>query len=294
MKTLQRCGVLVLTLALLIGILPVDTILYAKAQSTKKETDVSNKKTSGQMTTLKYPMHQLQKMIQRRGQVMRKTSALDKQGNLIYPVENGNIYFNKTKNTIVKADQTITSATIPSNIEGIPVKAIGNEAFRDCSKLKTISLPKGLEEIGYRAFSDCSSLEKIFIPKTVVRTGKYYGQPGAWFWGCEKLKEIILEEGTSRIIEGSFSGISSSYKMVIPESVKEIGERAFANSKGIKKVTYGEPTTVGTIVIPQTVKSIGESAFYDCSELENVKWPSGSSIDYHRGAKSYSPPAAPS
>lgn len=44
MKTLQRCGVLVLTLALLIGILPVDTILYAKAQSIKKETDVSNKK----------------------------------------------------------------------------------------------------------------------------------------------------------------------------------------------------------------------------------------------------------
>ena len=37
MKTLQRCGVLVLTLALLIGILPVDTILYAKAQPTKKE-----------------------------------------------------------------------------------------------------------------------------------------------------------------------------------------------------------------------------------------------------------------
>ena len=44
MKTLQRCGVLVLTLALLIGILPVDTILYAKAQPTKKEIDVSNKK----------------------------------------------------------------------------------------------------------------------------------------------------------------------------------------------------------------------------------------------------------
>ena len=274
MKTLQRCGVLVLTLALLIGILPVDTILYAKAQPTKKETDVSNKKTSGQMTTLKYPMHQLQKMTQRNGQVMRKTSALDKQGNLIYPVENGNIYFNKTKNTIVKADQTITSAIIPSNIEGIPVKAIGNEAFRDCFKLKTISLPKDLEEIGYRAFSHCTSLEKIFIPKTVVRTGKYYGQPGAWFWGCEKLKEIILEEGTSRIIEGSFSGIPNSFKMVIPASVKEIGSQAFANSKGIKKVTYGEPTTVGTIVIPQTVKSIGESAFYDCSELENVKWPS--------------------
>lgn len=165
MKTLQRCGVLVLTLALLIGILPVDTILYAKAQPTKKETDVSNKKTSGQMTTLKYPMRQLQKMTQRNGQVMRKTSALDKQGNLIYPVENGNIYFNKTKNTIVKADQTITSATIPSNIEGIPVKAIENEAFRDCFKLKTISLPKGLEEIGYRSFSHCTSLEKIFIPK---------------------------------------------------------------------------------------------------------------------------------
>ena len=104
-------------------------------------------------------------MTQRNGHVMRNTSALDKHGNLIYPVENGNIYFNKTKNAIVKADQTITSATIPSKIEGISVKAIGNEAFRYCSKLKAISLPKDLEKIGYRAFYDCTSLEKVFIPK---------------------------------------------------------------------------------------------------------------------------------
>ena len=257
MKTLQRCGVLVLTLALLIGILPVDTILYAKAQSIKKETDVSNKKTSGQMTTLKYPMHQLQKMTQRNGQVMRKTSALDKHGNLIYPVENGNIYFNKTKNTIVKADQTITSAIIPSNIEGIPVKAIGNEAFQDCSKLKTISLPKDLEEIGYRAFYDCTSLEKIFIPKTVVRSSVNYSLKGEWFRGCDKLKEIVLEEGTSRILEGSFSGIPNSFKMVIPASVKEIGEKAFASSKNLKTLTLNKNITL-----------IADNSFENCSSLE--------------------------
>ena len=264
MKKLQRFLLLALTVALSIEILPVNV----NAKQTKKDTKGFNRET---IHPLKAPYLSIVQVQNRTHRKEKRT--LDKNGNVIYPVGNGNIYFNKNKNTIVKADQTITSVTIPEKIDGIPVKVIGNQAFQDCKKLKEVILPKGLEEIGYRAFSQCTSLEKIFIPKTVVRSGNFSGYFGRWFQGCDKLKEIVLEEGTSRIVEGSFNGILSSYKMVIPESVKEIGQQAFLYSTGIKKVTYGEPVKEGTIVIPKTVKSIGKEVFTGCSELETVKWP---------------------
>ncbi|WP_454994844.1 leucine-rich repeat domain-containing protein, partial [Bulleidia extructa] len=264
MKKLQRFLLLALTVALSIEILPVNV----NAKQTKKDTKGFNRET---IHPLKAPYPSIVQVQNRTHRKEKRT--LDKNGNVIYPVGNGNIYFNKNKNTIVKADQTITSVTIPEKIDGIPVKVIGNQAFQDCKKLKEVILPKGLEEIGYRAFSQCTSLEKIFIPKTVVRSGNFSGYFGRWFQGCDKLKEIVLEEGTSRIVEGSFNGILSSYKMVIPESVKEIGQQAFLYSTGIKKVTYGEPVKEGTIVIPKTVKSIGKEVFTGCSELETVKWP---------------------
>ncbi|WP_040333660.1 leucine-rich repeat protein, partial [Bulleidia extructa] len=49
----------------------------------------------------------------------------------------------------------------------------------------------------------------------------------------------------------------SSYKMVIPESVKEIGERAFANSENLKTLTLNKNITL-----------IADNSFENCSSLE--------------------------
>ena len=44
-------------------------------------------------------------------------------------VTGGAIYFNKSTQTITKCDSAVTSAVIPSEIDGEPVTAIGSEAF---------------------------------------------------------------------------------------------------------------------------------------------------------------------
>ena len=91
----------------------------------------------------------------------------------------------------------------------------------------------------------------------MVRSSVNYSLKGEWFRGCDKLKEIVLEEGTSRILEGSFSGIPNSFKMVIPASVKEIGEQAFASSKNLKTLTLNKNITL-----------IADNSFENCSSLE--------------------------
>ena len=48
-------------------------------------------------------------------------------------------------------------------------------------------------------------------------------------------------------------------KIVIPKSVKSIGDGAFANCKSLQ-----------SIEIPDSVKSIGDEAFYNCTSLQRL------------------------
>ena len=54
------------------------------------------------------------------------------EDDISYAVEGGNIYFDKATGTITDADYEITAANIPSSIDGVTVKTIGESAFFNC------------------------------------------------------------------------------------------------------------------------------------------------------------------
>lgn len=62
---------------------------------------------------------------------------------------------------------------VPKTYKGIPVVSIGKGAFKNKSKIKSISLPEGLKIIENDAFSSCSILEKVIIPSTVIEIKSY-------------------------------------------------------------------------------------------------------------------------
>ena len=53
------------------------------------------------------------------------------------------------------------------------VTSIGDEAFRYCSRLTSITIPNSVTSIGDKAFSYCSGLTSITIPNSVTSIGKY-------------------------------------------------------------------------------------------------------------------------
>lgn len=61
-----------------------------------------------------------------------------------------------------------TSFAIPSEHEGLPVKEIGEEAFRNCDNLKNVIMLDAITTIGSKAFYYCRSLTSITIPYTVT------------------------------------------------------------------------------------------------------------------------------
>lgn len=214
------------------------------------------------------------------------------QGTLSYKIENDSTV------TITKYNGEYVSYTIPSKIEGKPVRKIGSEAFKSsdlesvvipygvtsiqksafsmCKKLKNISIPESVAEIGTQAFSYCRSLEKINIPGKVAIINQFT------FSNCSSLRNADIGNGITEIGSYAFNDCTALTNIVIPSSVKKLGGTAFLNCTSLKEVTLSEGlenigvgtfrncTSLRSISIPKTVTAIPLLAFDGCTNLRGI------------------------
>ena len=96
---------------------------------------------------------------------------------------------NNGKITITGYTGSSLDITVPQSINGMPVVAIGDEAFKGAA-VRSITLPSSVTEIGWFAFSSCTVLESITIPSSITSVG--YGA----FDYCPKTMKIVCEKGS--------------------------------------------------------------------------------------------------
>ncbi len=147
-------------------------------------------------------------------------------------------------------DISITSISIDDNC-----KCIGEYAFYNCYDLTSIVIPSSVTSIGEYAFEQCYKLKDIHITDI-----------GSW---CNiqfesEISNPLVAYGFGVRTKNLYLKNEIITQLVIPDSVKFIGEELFMNCGNLTSV-----------VIPNSVKSIGDGAFYNCGSLKSVVIPDG-------------------
>ena len=226
-------------------------------------------------------------------------------GQLVYPsAVNGDPVTTIAQNTSLTQEQKnqITSVYIPDS-----VTTINDNALEGFTNLQTVNFEQnetgsasvqsatGLTTIGQYAFKNCTKLKSISIPDTVTTIGQYA------FNLCTSLKEAKLPAGITEIPNYIFYECSALERVNVPENVTTIGTHAFLSCKAVKRVditninkfaqinysyvsnsgqnpiSYGgglylNNELVCNVELDDSVTLIGDCAFAQYTYLQDITW----------------------
>ncbi len=159
-------------------------------------------------------------------------------------------------------EAVVIPATVTYEGEEYTVTAIADEAFTDCTKLTSISIPATVTSIFGSSFDNCGALQQIIVdPSNTVYDSRsdcnaiIETATNHLILGC---RQTVIPDNVTEIGNDAFWGRWDE-TMSIPESVTSIGAHAFAYSISLSK-----------IFIPAGVESIGEGAFVECNAITAV------------------------
>ena len=152
-------------------------------------------------------------------------------------------------------------------------------AFEECERLQTVSLPISLKNLGAQCFRDCISLKTLnWVDLNNLES---IGQEA--FTNCNNLSQIILPRNLEKLGNATFqnaklaylTGLDACKLEVIPEyafkNCDKITLACFSNKvEIISRWAMAECDNLNTVVIPTSVKEIEANAFTNCKNLENV------------------------
>lgn len=184
--------------------------------------------------------------------------------------------------------ESLADITLPDGLQKIDL-----HVFDGCKSLKNVVVPDSVTEISPGVFANCESLESITVPFCSFEWGTYEYSLTYWFNSvnngdkydeskyyratkCSKdpsygymesdyaliplcLNRVVLTQGES---VWGFVGLSSLTSVVLPNTVKNIEDRAFLNC-----------TNLNSINLPTNLQQIGASAFSGCAKLESINIP---------------------
>lgn len=143
--------------------------------------------------------------------------------------------------------------TVPEEINGQLVTAIGEGAFASHPYLQELTLPGGVVSIGDGAFNGCTVLETVTADGVTVLGAEAFA-------ACTALETISFDEKLTEIGTRAFAGCIALNDMDSP-LLNAVPDEAFSGC-----------TALQTVYMPK-VTVIGASAFEDCIALLSLKCP---------------------
>jgi hypothetical protein len=147
--------------------------------------------------------------------------------------ETSDYSFDEASGTLQKYYGEGGNVTIPSNINGVDVKSIGDEAFMYCDDLTGITVPEGVTLIDRGAFAGCTSLSGISLPDSLAEISD-----GA-FYGCTEFESIIIPGNVDTLGNYAFGGCSNLFSACFKGNAPgSVGTNPFIDTNAAFKIYY--------------------------------------------------------
>ncbi len=150
------------------------------------------------------------------------------------------------------------------------VTSIGDRAFIDCKKMKSVTIGNNVTSIGDYAFESCRSLSSVTIGTSVTSIGVYS------FSNCVSLSSVTIPKSVTSIDGYAFwncTGLTSVYILDLVAWCKIHFIGFYANPLYYAHHLYLNGTEIKDLVIPNSVTSINGDAFVGCISLTSVTIP---------------------
>ena len=171
------------------------------------------------------------------------------------------VLFDKNASALIQ----YPAAKIGAHIIPDSVASIEDEAFAHCAALQFADIPDSVTNIGYHAFFSCPNLASATLGRNAASVG------ASTFEKCGKLSAInvapenkhyssdagvLFDKNAETLI---FYPNGKAGGCIVPGTVKNIGNNAFANCAALTSVA-----------IPDSVSFIGDYAFFKCGALSSL------------------------
>ena len=194
-----------------------------------------------------------------------------------------------------------TDLTVPAHINNVPVRSIGEEAFKGNKNLISVTVEEGIAVIGKDAFGSCDNLQEISLPDTVQEIGpSAFARNAALLsldfpegitelkecvlMNCPSLQHVTIPESVTSIDNSAFSGCTALKEINLPAGLTYLGNRVFMES-GLTSLTIPVGfrnipiylckgcTDLCAVTLPDGLESIDNFAFEKCESLAQIDLP---------------------
>ena len=140
---------------------------------------------------------------------------------------------------------------IPSVVNGIAVREIGQDVFKDNKNIAVLIIPNTVERLGYRVCSGCTALREVRLSSSLRVISDEA------FDGCSSLQKVNFPATLKEIRSDAFSGTALT-EFTAPDSLTDIWGYAFKDCTALKSAELNN------------VRNLGSGAFMNCTALESV------------------------
>ncbi len=185
--------------------------------------------------------------------------------------------------------------TVINDGTAYPVTAIRGKAFKDCTSLTSITIPKSIIWINASAFYNCSGMTAVYITDISAwcniffedtYSNPLYNNVGNLYLNGELVTDLVIPKGVTALKSYAFIGCKSIKSVTIPDGVKTIDYQVFRYCSNLETITIPNSVTIvngnsfdgctslKSITLPEGVTYIGGEAFNGCKNLASITLPS--------------------